>query len=103
MATLVDRDKIIKRLDCYLKDCVEEGDYATAQIFEDCIYEILDMETITSKEEPKRPKGRWILVDPCTCRCSECGTVYSSNDLIIFNGRVIASKFCPDCGAEMEN
>ena len=103
MTTLVDRDKIIKRLDGYIKDCVEEGDYATAQIFEDCIYEILDMETIVSKEEPKRSKGRWILVDPHTYRCSECGMIHSSHDLIIFNDRVIASKFCPDCGAEMEN
>lgn len=103
MATLIDRDKIIERLDGYLKDCVKEGDYATAQIFEDCIYEILDMETIPSKEEPKRPKGHWILIDPCTCRCSECGVIYSSNDIIIFNGRVIAAEFCPKCNAEMEN
>lgn len=100
MAALVDRDKIINRLDSYMKDCLEEGDYSTAQIFEDCIYEILDMET---KEEPKRSKGRWILVDPYTYRCSVCRTIHCSHDLIIFNDRVIASKFCPDCGAEMEN
>ena len=103
MATLIDRDKILARLDGYLKDCVEEGDYATAQIFEDCIYEILDMETILPKEEPKRPKGSWILVDSHTFRCSECSTHHCTHDLIIFDGRVIASKFCPDCGAEMEN
>lgn len=103
MATFVDRDKIIERLDGYMKDCLEEGDYATAQIFEDCIYEILDMETTLSKEEPKRPKGRWILVDPHTYRCSECSTHHSMHDLVIFNGRVIASKFCSDCGAKMEN
>lgn len=101
--SLIDRDKILTRLDRYLKDCVEEGDYATAQIFEDCIYEILDMEIIPPKEEPKRPKGHWILVDSHTYRCSECGKVHLSHDLVIFNDRVIASNFCPDCGAEMEN
>lgn len=103
MASLIDRDKILARLDGYLKDCVEEGDYATAQIFEDCIYEILDMKVIPSEEEPKRPKGHWIIVDPYTYHCSECTTQHSTHDLVIFNGRVIASKFCPDCGAEMEN
>lgn len=103
MAPLIDRDKIVARLDGYLKDCIEEGDYATAQIFEDCICEILDMKVVSSKEEPKRPKGHWILVDPHTYRCSECKTHHSTNNLIIFNERVIASKFCPDCGAEMEN
>lgn len=103
MASLIDRDKILARLDGYLKDCVEEEDYATAQVFEDCIYEILDMEAVPSKEEPKRPKGHWILVDPYTYRCSVCRMVHSSHDLMIFDGRVIASKFCPDCGAEMGN
>lgn len=103
MASLIDRDKILARLDGYLKDCIEEGDYATAQIFEDCIYEILDMETILSNEEPKRTKGHWILVDLYTYRCSKCRMLHSTHDPIISNGQIIASKFCPDCGAEMGN
>lgn len=103
MALLIDRDKILARLDRYLKDCIEEGDYTTAQIFEDCIYEILNMEAVPPNEELKRPKGHWILVDLHTYRCSGCATHHSTNNLIISDGRIIASKFCPDCGAEMEN
>lgn len=45
MTDYIERDIAVKRLENYRRDCEEEGDTVAAQIFEDCVYELLDIPT----------------------------------------------------------
>lgn len=43
MAEYIEREKAIKKFENYCADCEDEGDIRTAQVFEDCVYELRDI------------------------------------------------------------
>lgn len=45
MTDYIERDIALKRLENYRRDCEEEGDTVAAQVFGDCVYELLDIPT----------------------------------------------------------
>ena len=48
---------------------------------------------------PTRKKGKWIEEPNCWLRCSCCGSHYPHTSIYTIRG----SKYCPNCGAEMES
>lgn len=70
MADYIKRDIAFKMLENYRRDYEEEGDTVVAQIFEDCIYELLDIPTADVVEVVrcracKHYDGKWF--------CNICG------------------------------
>lgn len=70
MTDYIERDIAVKRLENYRRDCEEEGDTVAAQIFEDCIYELLDIPTanvttVVRCRDCKHYDGKWF--------CNICG------------------------------
>ena len=43
MAEYIEREAAIKRFENYRADCENEGDMHSAQVFEDCVGELIDM------------------------------------------------------------
>ena len=65
-----------------------------------CISHVIHAPTI----EPERKTGRWIgWLEPGneTYHCSACGTALYPEDLYL--GGNDYPKYCPECGAQMEN
>ena len=112
---MIDKEKVLTGLECcsmngngckrcpYNKDCDEMPDYGNAQLCSDAL-ELL-------KEQPEPKYGHWVF-DPDgmdwnipAWKCSEC---HCKNDNIPPNLekthplRWSGSKFCPNCGAEMD-
>lgn len=95
MTDYIERDIAVKRLENYRRDCEEEGDTVAAQIFEDCIYELLD---IPAADVAPVVHGKWIRKVEndgyAMSLCSACNF-----PVHIYWGE---SKFCPSCGAKMD-
>lgn len=95
MTEYIEREKAIRKFESYRIDCEDEGDTLSAQIFEDCVGELMDM---PAADVVPVVHGRWVkevYVDPCGAEwtkyhCSLCGRVEIRKD-----------PYC-NCGAKMD-
>lgn len=97
MKEYIKRATAIKRFENYRKDCEEENDERAAQIFNDCVFELMD---IPAADVAPVRHGRWKLVGAdkrgrggiweCTGR-DGCGKSYPHR-----------CDYCPNCGAKMD-
>lgn len=92
MKTYIERAVAIKKFENYRRDCEEENDERAAQIFEDCVSELMDLPAADVAEVRH---GRWrdISWEPSglNWKCSLC------------TKRVLQkSPYCPNCGARMD-
>ena len=101
MKEYIERAVAVKKFENYRRDCEEENDERAAQIFDDCVSELMD---IPAEDVAPVRHGRWIpeicesiskrnrLIEYKVYSCSLCGRS---------NGR-IKKKYCPNCGALMK-
>lgn len=92
MKEYIERAVAIKKFENYRRDCEEENDERAAQIFEDCVSELM---ALPAADVAEVRRGRWIR-DKWPSRthkliCSECGE---------WSGK--KSRYCPSCGARMD-
>ena len=64
------------------------------------LYDIMSEIMNLPSAEPERKTGRWILCTSWLYECSECGSRSPKADWV--SGRYL-SRYCPHCGARMEN
>ena len=96
MKEYIERAVAVKKFENYRRDCEEENDERAAQIFEDCISELM---AISAADVAEVRHGRWeqhlqsSKVAP-VYTCSLCKLNVSG-----FEKRWI--KYCPYCGAKL--
>ena len=92
MKEYIERTVAVKKFENYRRDCEEENDERAAQIFEDCISELM---AISAADVAEVRHGRWVRDKwPSGTHkliCSECGE---------WSGK--KSRYCPSCGALMK-
>lgn len=92
MKEYIERAVAVKKFENYRRDCEEENDERAAQIFEDCISELM---AIPAADVAEVRHGRWVRDKwPSGTHkliCSECGE---------WSGK--KSRYCPSCGALMK-
>lgn len=92
MKEYIERAVAVKKFENYRRDCEEENDERAAQIFEDCISELM---AISAADVAEVRHGRWVRDKwPSGTHkliCSECGE---------WSGK--KSRYCPSCGALMK-
>lgn len=98
MAEYIEREKAIKKFESYCADCEDEGDIRTAQVFEDCVYELRD---IPAADVATVVHGKWMYEERENSllfwiHCSVCG--WKSLDQSVS----LAYHYCPNCGAKMD-
>ena len=87
MTEYIERAAAIKKFENYRRDCEEAGDERAAQIFEDCVSELID---IPAADVAPVRHGRWIRHE-CYDECEAC------------HAKVIYGRnYCPSCGALMD-
>lgn len=91
MKEYIERAVAVKKFENYRRDCEEENDERAAQIFEDCISELM---AIPAADVAEVKHGRWI-----DGVCSECGF-----DAMYYKGipAQVYTDYCPSCGARMD-
>ena len=92
MKEYIERAVAVKKFENYRRDCEEENDERAAQIFEDCVSELM---AISAADVAEMRHGRWVRDKwPSGTHkliCSECGE---------WSGK--KSRYCPSCGARMD-
>lgn len=90
----ISRAYMVQRFENYRRDCEDAEDEHAAQVFADCVDELMDAPSVP----PKVVHGRWVnnyYGVPC---CSEC----LSNALLDGAEDYVKSKFCHNCGAKID-
>lgn len=97
MKEYIERAIAVKKFENYRRDCEEENDERAVQIFEDCVFELMD---IPAADVAEVRYGRWEFLGPNrlikSCMCGTCSVCH------------VRSKFisniaiCPTCGAHMD-
>lgn len=98
MKEYIEKAAAVKKFENYRRDCEEENDERAAQIFEDCVSELM---AIPAADVAEVRHGRWILErepdgTPYCFHCSVC-----DNDFHHI-GIMTATDYCPNCGARMD-
>lgn len=103
MKEYIERAVAVKKFENYRRDCEEENDERAAQIFEDCISELM---AIPAADVAEVRHGRWIGIeydgyaDGCPVydlwECSECGEEVRGEDV------PDTHPWCHACGARMD-
>lgn len=100
MKEYIERAVAVKKFENYRRDCEEENDERAAQIFEDCISELM---AIPAADVAEVRHGRWVNPhwrnSDFACNCSACG-VEAIHREYRWHERGIYS-ICPNCGARM--
>lgn len=94
MKTYIERAVAIKKFENYCRDCEEENDERAAQIFEDCVSELM---ALPAADVAEVKHGRWeyaLYNGVYDVKCSNCG--YSPGI------KFWDSPYCPNCGARMD-
>lgn len=91
MKEYIDRAVAIKRFENYRKDCEDANDERAAQIFEDCVSELMD---IPFADVAEVRHGRWIFEPGNIPYCSECKEYSDDGDK--------GATFCPWCGTRID-
>ena len=95
MKEYIERAVAVKKFENYRRDCEEENDEIAAQIFEDCISELM---AIPAADVAPVRHGCWEEAsDRDGVVCSECGT-----DFCTMIHETEKFRFCPNCGALMQ-
>ena len=101
MKEYIERAAAIKKFEKYRRDCEEAGDERAAQIFDDCVSELID---IPAADVVEVRHGRWLEYDGADKGfhyCSECkGQAFNYED----GGEAIEvlCDWCPNCGARLD-
>ena len=90
MKEYIERAVAVKKFENYRRDCEEENDERAAQIFEDCISELM---AIPAADVAEVRHGRWIFEPGKIPYCSECKEYSDDGDK--------GAAFCPWCGTRM--
>ena len=90
MKEYIERAVAVKKFENYRRDCEEENDERAAQIFEDCVSELM---AISAADVAEVRHGRWIFEPGKIPYCSECKKYSDDGDK--------GATFCPWCGARM--
>ena len=92
MKEYIERAIAVKKFENYRRDCEEENDERAVQIFEDCVFELMD---IPADDVAEVRHGRWEEIrDPygnLEGWLCECGREVKSKD-----------NYCPSCGVRMD-
>ena len=100
MKEYIERAVAVKKFENYRRDCEEENDERAAQIFEDCISELM---AIPAADVAEVRHGRWVNPhwrnSDFACNCSACG-VEAIHREYRWHERGIY-PICPNCGARM--
>lgn len=92
MKEYIERAIAVKKFENYRRDCEEENDERAVQIFEDCVFELMD---IPAADVAEVRHGRWEEIrDPygnLEGWLCECGREVKSKD-----------NYCPSCGVRMD-
>ena len=91
MKEYIERAVAVKKFENYRRDCEEENDERAAQIFEDCISELMAIPTADVAEVRH---GRWLFERGKIPYCSECKEYSDDGDK--------GAAFCPWCGVRMD-
>lgn len=98
MKEYIERAVAIKKFENYRRDCEEENDERAAQIFEDCVSELM---ALSAAEVVEVRHGRWVDKSNISraaveqrVDCSVCGHIFWTTSALSFN-------YCPNCGALM--
>lgn len=91
MKEYIERAVAVKKFENYRRDCEEENDERAAQIFEDCISELM---AIPAADVAEVRHGRWIFEPGKIPYCSECKEYSDDGDK--------GATFCPWCGVRMD-
>lgn len=91
MKEYIERAVAVKKFENYRRDCEEENDERAAQIFEDCISELM---AIPAADVAEVRHGRWIFEPGKIPYCSECKEYSDDGDK--------GAAFCPWCGVRMD-
>ena len=91
MKEYIEREDAVKKFDNYRRDCEEADDQIAADIFADCVSELMD---IPAADVAEVRHGRWIgepaeIGGHIWMECSECHRVR------------IVDDYCSACGARM--
>ena len=101
MKEYIERAVAVKKFENYRRDCEEENDERAAQIFEDCISELM---AIPAADVAEVRHGRWVNPhwrnSDFACNCSACG-VEAIHREYRWHERGIY-PICPNCGARMD-
>ena len=100
MKEYIERAVAVKKFENYRRDGEEENDERAAQIFEDCISELM---AIPAADVAEVRHGRWVNPhwrnSDFACNCSACG-VEAIHREYRWHERGIY-PICPNCGARM--
>ena len=100
MKEYIERAVAVKKFENYRRNCEEENDERAAQIFEDCISELM---AIPAADVAEVRHGRWVNPhwrnSDFACNCSACG-VEAIHREYRWHERGIY-PICPNCGARM--
>lgn len=91
MKEYIERAVAVKKFENYRRDCEEENDERAAQIFEDCVSELM---AISAADVAEVRHGRWIFEPGKIPYCSECKEYSDDGDK--------GATFCPWCGVRMD-
>ena len=92
MKEYIDRAAAVKKFENYRRDCEEENDERAAQIFEDCVSELMALPAADA-EEVRHGKFNFLQEDMVWCYCGVCS---------VCRNYVQARNYCPNCGARMD-
>lgn len=90
MKEYIERAVAVKKFENYRRDCEEENDERAAQIFEDCVSELM---AISAADVAEVRHGRWIFDPGKIPYCADCKEYSDDGDK--------GATFCPWCGARM--
>ena len=96
MKEYINRAIAVKKFENYRRDCEEENDERAVQIFEDCVFELMD---IPAADVAEVRHERWERVLTASgiitrVRCSGCAEIQP----LTFEN----IPYCPLCGARMD-
>ena len=92
MKEYIDRAAAVKKFENYRRDCEEENDERAAQIFEDCVSELMALPA-ADVAEVRHGKFNFLQEDMVWCYCGVCS---------VCRNYVQAWNYCPNCGARMD-
>ena len=97
MKEYIDRAIAVKKFENYRRDCEEENDERAVQIFEDCVFELMD---IPAADVAEVRHGRWEFLGPNNlnrdCMCGTCSACH------VRSVYIVNTAICPNCGARMD-
>lgn len=97
MKEYIERAIAVKKFENYRRDCEEENDERAVQIFEDCVFELMD---IPADDVAEVRHGRWEFLGPNrlikSCMCGTCSVCH------VRSVYIVNTAICPNCGAPMD-